>query len=175
MVLTFTISICEILESKILYMLYFTIMDYFQCGLIIIQPKVYINAFGHQNLILIHGLIRFLGVRIPLFDSIFVFYVYFFSIVFQIPSTLIEILITPYLIENFGYAIAFICVNIFSAASKLFITYKIITQCEKIQKLFLYLKVWFAYIPIVLKINGEIAYEFNFGLTVKYRRHVKNN
>lgn len=57
-----TVSICDILESEFLYFIYFTAIDYFQVGWIIMQPRVFINGFGHENLILIHGLVKLLGV-----------------------------------------------------------------------------------------------------------------
>lgn len=63
MAFSLTVSICDILDSRILYCIYFTAIDYFQVGWIIIQPKVFINGFGHENLILIHGLIKLLGVN----------------------------------------------------------------------------------------------------------------
>lgn len=62
MVITFTLPVCEYFKSEWLYMLYFVISDLGVAGIMLTQPKVYINAFGHQNLVLTHGLIQFLGV-----------------------------------------------------------------------------------------------------------------
>ena len=79
MAISFTVYICEFLSSKWLYMLYFIITDFGLVGIMITQPKVYINTFGHQNLVLSHGLIQFFGVS-------------FFLIYFQIDHYLILII-----------------------------------------------------------------------------------
>jgi hypothetical protein len=43
-------------------MLYFILADFGNSGATIVQPKVLINMFGHQNYILVHGLVKFIEV-----------------------------------------------------------------------------------------------------------------
>jgi hypothetical protein len=61
MVLACTLSICHYLSSKWLYMFYYVISDFGVVGIMITHPKIYL-MFGHHNLVLIHGVIKFFEV-----------------------------------------------------------------------------------------------------------------
>lgn len=96
MVITFTVCYNQLVPSpynKGVYLIFYILTDFISLGAMIIQPKVYINRFGHNNLIMIHGLIRLI----------------------MIPGSLIETAIAPPLLKNVGYFWTFIITNIFPA------------------------------------------------------------
>jgi len=97
MAITLTVSVCEFMSSfsRWLYMFYYLTASLAFSGTNLIQPKVYINGFGHENLVLIHGLILFMG----------------------IPFTLVDTFLTPELLKYVQYTYTFMILNVFSVVS----------------------------------------------------------
>ncbi len=62
MVITLTVCFNRYFGDKYSYLAYYTVIDFVSVGAFIISPQIYIERFGHANIILIHGLIRFFSV-----------------------------------------------------------------------------------------------------------------
>lgn len=95
MVLTFTVCINEYYGNKYTYMGYYILIDFCKNGSIILAPNISIKRFGHKNIVLINGLMKFFG----------------------IPGSIITAAIAPQLLQYFGYFITFSSTNIFPAFS----------------------------------------------------------
>ena len=109
MILGFTVCFNEYFGNKFTYLCYVILFDVVLNGVQIIQPKIFVARFGHENLILIHGLIIF----------------------FQIPTDILQSVITPLLLENFSYFITFSITNIFTIAGNFLFCFELLYIFKK--------------------------------------------
>ena len=64
MVLSFTVCFNEYIGNKYTYMVYLMLQYFAECGKIVVEPHLTIKRFGHSNIVLIHGIVKFLEVNL---------------------------------------------------------------------------------------------------------------
>ncbi len=63
MVLSLTVCFNEYIGNRYTYMGYLVLQDFVEGGKIVIEPRLMINRFGHLNIVLVHGLVKFMEVK----------------------------------------------------------------------------------------------------------------